>query len=500
VIEISMYHKIKAIDRLKDLSLRECAKRLGISVKTVSKYRKMSLKEASGYLGNQRRRSQFDEAREFIKSELAKFEKLSSIKLLRKIKERYPNITAKARALRNYIKPLREAIEQDNYRLYEPVLDMEPGHQVQVDMGESWVERDSSEDKFKIYFVVFVFSYSRYTYVSFRTKPYNTNAFIKAHLEAFNYFGGVARDYVYDQTKLVVIQEKYREVLFNKEFHKFALQYQFQPLICEGYDPESKGKVERFIRYIKSDFLYGEYFKDIEEVRRRSNEWLSTVANIRIHGTTNQKPSEMFKEEEPLLSQRDFILNPDYKRLVDRTGLISFAGNKYSVPSAYQRGEVLVEKQRGLLLVRDKDTGKQIAEHKLVKGKGRIRKNNNHYRDYRKSLEELSCETEDLFSDIEQGAELIEEIAENNPRIVRDQLRGLQSLRKRYSTSVWASSIRLIMDIPHLSTGKTEKVLKRYKKRLRLKQIVDSHNKPDNRLSSSSCLDRESDYYDRRLL
>lgn len=495
-----MYHKIKSIRRFSDLSLRECARRLGVSVKTVRKYREMSLKEASGYLGNQRRRSQFDKAREFIKDELSKFKKISSIKLLRKIKERYPEITVGARALRNYIKPLREEIERDNFRLYEPVLDMEPGHQVQVDMGESWIERDSTGDKFKVYFVAFVFSYSRYAYVSYQTKPYNTAAFIKAHLEAFNYFGGVARDYVYDQTKLVVIQEKYREVLFNKEFHKFALQYQFQPLICEGYDPESKGKVERFIRYIKSDFLYGEYFKDIEAVRRRSNEWLSTVANTRIHGTTKQQPIEKFKAEEPLLSQRNFILNPGYKRIVDRTGLISFAGNKYSVPCKYQRGEVLVEKQGDMLLVRDKDTGKQIAEHELVKGKGRIRKNNNHYRNYRKSVDELRLETEDLFSDIEQGEELIAEIIENNPRIVRDQLRGLQSLKKRYPTSVWASSIRVLMDLPEISTGKTEKLLKRYKKRLRLKQIVDSHNKSDNKLSSSSCLDRESDYYDRWLL
>src|SRR6056297_1707470 len=134
-----VYHKIKVLNRLKDLSLRECARRLGVSVKTVRKYRKMSLEEASGYLGNQRRSSQFDKAREFIRNELSKFEKISSIKLLRKIKERYPEITVGARALRNYIKPLREEICGDKFRHYEPVLDMEPGHQVQVDIGESWI-------------------------------------------------------------------------------------------------------------------------------------------------------------------------------------------------------------------------------------------------------------------------------------------------------------------------------------------------------------------------
>ena len=83
---------------------------------------------------------------------------------------------------------------------------------------------------------------------------YDTATFIIAHQQAFSYFGGVAKEYVYDQTKLVVINERYREVLLNEPFHQFALAHDFGVHVCEGYDPQSKGKVERSVRYVKEDF------------------------------------------------------------------------------------------------------------------------------------------------------------------------------------------------------------------------------------------------------
>lgn len=498
MIEKNMYHKIKAIRQLEGCSLRDCAKQLGLSVKTVRKYRKMSLAEAAQYLSGIHRNSQFDLARDFIKSKLGYFSKIHSPKLLREIKEKYPDITAGERALRNYLMPLKEELKSVKIRYYEPVLDMVPGHQIQVDGGEFWAQRDLGEDKFKIYFIAFVFSYSRYAYVSFQTQPYNTDAFIKAHIEAFRYFGGVAKEYVYDQTKLVVIQEKYREVLFNEKFHKFALQSEFLPFVCEGYDPESKGKVERFIRYIKEDFLYGTTFLDIEDVRKGGIEWLNKVANIRIHSVTHRQPVEMFQDELPFLSKRNYVKIESNKRIVDKTGLLSFEGNKYSIPYQYQRCEVIVEKQNNSLLVRDQETSELIVAQKISQEKGVIQKNNNHYRDYRKSTDDLKTEAETLFVEIENGTQLIERLIADNPRIVRDQLRGLQSLRRKYSKEIWDSSIRVMLHLPKVKATLIEHILVSSQKRARLLQIEKKCNTNLDRVSTGSCLDRPTDYYDRR--
>ena len=239
--------------------------------------------------------------------------------------------------------------------------------------------------------MVFVLSYSRMMHISYQTRPYNTEDFIKSHIEANTYFGGIAKEYVYDQTKLVAIHEKYREVLFNKKFYQFAIKCGFEARVCEGYDPESKGKVERCVGYIKDSFFRGEKFNNIEEVRSSGREWLDTVANVRIHGTTKRKPLEMFIKEKDNLSSPKYvaIIDKDYRQ-VDKIGLISVKGNKYSVPFQYQRKKVAVQQNKKTIEIFDLETGKLAASHTVPDTKGNIIKNNNHYRDYRESTDKIS--------------------------------------------------------------------------------------------------------------
>lgn len=488
----TVYHKIKALRT--HYSIRDCAGILGISVNTVQKYEAMSLEEASVYLGRQKRKSQFDEAREYILDQLEEFPRITASKLLRKVKEKCSSITAKERAFRKYLSPLRKQIrDEQRIRYYEPVIDMVPGHQVQVDMGEEAVCKDKDGNTFKIYFISFVFSYSRSGFVSFQSRPFNTESFIEAHLEAFDYFGGVAREYVYDQTKLVVITEKYREVFFNEHFHQFALRYEFIPKVCEGYDPESKGKVERFIRYVKEDFLYGDYFSGIEAVRQRGLSWLSEVANCRIHATTKRQPVEMFKEEFSFLSQRYLALKMPAVRWVDKTGLISFEGNKYSTPHAYQRQNIGVMIEEGTLVVNDLDSGEVVTTHEIPVGKGHIVKNNNHYRDYRKSVEMITTDTLKLFEEIEEAAYLIAQIKADNPRIMRDQLKGLSLLYKKFSPRIWREAMPTFMKLPHLRVSLIESVLVAYQQRQAIGKIETEEDgiEPDQ----SSCLDRSLNHY-----
>lgn len=492
----SVYHKIKALRA--EYSIRDCARELDISINTVQKYAQMSLDEASASIGQQQRRSQFDEARVYILEELGEFPKITATKLLRKVKEHSPCITAKERAFRKYLAPLRKSVEpEQKIRHYEPVLDMEPGHQVQVDMGEQEVCQDKDGHTFKIYFISFVFSYSRMGCVLFQGRPYNTASFIEAHKEAFDYFGGVAKEYVYDQTRLVVINEKYREVYFNEQFHQFALKYEFTPKVCEGYDPQSKGKVERFIRYVKEDFLYGEYFSGIDDMRKGSLIWLDEVANCRIHATTKRQPIKMFEEERLLLNQCYLGLKTPDRRWVDKVGLISFDGNKFSVPYTYQRKDVAVLGEDTQLIICDIDTSEEIARHEIPEGKGHIIKNNNHYRDYRKSVESLTAEALKLFEAIEGSAELIERIKCDNPKIMRDQLRGLMHLLSKYKEELWKEAMPLFLSLPQIRARLLESILLSYKNRHQLIQIEKARfiSTTSQCEPQTSALDRSLDKY-----
>jgi transposase len=484
-----MYHQIKSLRE--KYSLQACARLLGVSVNTIRKYEKMDFEEASSYFESSIRKSQYDVAREFIEGYLSDYPNIKATKLLRKVKERYPQISGKARGFRKYLSRIKVVGNAPEFRNYAPVLDMVPGQQVQVDIGEARVERDASGKTFKAYFVSFVFSYSRHSYVSFRSSYYDTDSFIAVHEEAFAYFGGVALEFVYDQTKLVVVCERYREVFFNDRFHQFALKANFKIRVCEGYDPESKGKVERFISYVKSDFLYGDRFENIAAVRRESAVWLSEVANVRIHASTQQRPIDLFEEEARLLKPYPHVKHE--RRFADKTGLISYKGNKYSVPHTAQRSEVGVREEATYLLIHDLHQGCEIARHLLGKGKGKIYKNNNHYRDYRKRIEEIRADALAAFNGADYARTLVERLASENPQIARDQLRGLIKLRKEFSEELWDAAAPCILQLPHLKATLIESVLQSYRQRERLKQI-DAQNDGQTG-AKSSVLDRSMKTY-----
>lgn len=465
-----MYHKVKVIR--KNYSVRATAKLLGVSPGSVQKYSRMSLRDAGSYVQQLKRSSKLDAVKDFIEDQLQKYPKLTATKLHRKLKSRHPWISIGVRALRNYIQPIKKRYANKKIRNYHPVFAEIPGEQVQVDLGECFVETEISDTKMKVYFVSFVFSNSRMMYVSTQTKPYKTEDFIKAHLEAFQYFGGVAKEYVYDQTKLVVIEERYREVIFNQRFYQFALQYEFLPVVCEGYDPQSKGKVERSIRYIKEDFLYGDTFSDIESLRKECIFWLNEVANVRIHATTGQQPCEMFKAEKSLLNTRHYTQNNANRRQVDKTGLVSFKGSKYSVPVSHQRLEVAVEEVAKKLVIRDIKSGKELATHPIsfVKGKNSI--NHNHYKGYRKSIEEITEDAMSLLLEVEESEKLIAKIKSDNPTMVfRAQLQAIKKLAKKFPSQYWNKVVPKLLSLSKIRATLLERMLLAEEKKHKLLEI-----------------------------
>ena len=122
-----------------------------------------------------------------------------------------------------------------------------PGVQCQVDPGELRNVMINGIET-TVYFVVFVLSFSRLMHVSMTLKPIDTSEFIRMHDAALRYFGGRTQELVYDQTKLVVIKERYRELELNARFNEYATHAGFNIRACEGYDPESKGKVEAGVK------------------------------------------------------------------------------------------------------------------------------------------------------------------------------------------------------------------------------------------------------------
>ncbi len=434
----TMIHKIKAMyDKGNGYSKKQISEDLSISRNTVRKYVDMDEEEIVAYVRDPKRVKLLDEYKDYIVLQLHKYPKLKATKIKRKLEAKISKEIASERTYRNYVSELKKTTAVKQQRYYEPVIDMVAGVQCQVDMGESRGVMIGGKPT-TIYFAVFVLSYSRMIYVGVSDRPINTKLFIQMHDEAFTYFDGVGEECVYDQTKLVVIKEEFREVWFNEEFYRYATVARFDIRVCEGYDPESKGKVEAGVKYFKNDFLYGDEFESLDELKESRLKWFNEVANVRIHGAMKRRPREVYESEEkgkmkPYM--RPFYLiqeDAGQSREVDKTSLISHRANKYSVPMKYQSSTVMVQEEGTKLVIRDIETRDVIAVHDLCKRKGGISKNNNHYRDYQKLISDKETEIGELIGN-ELSERLCKVMKKTSPKIYKDQLAGLIQLLKQYT-------------------------------------------------------------------
>lgn len=243
----------------------------------------------------------------------------------------------------------------------------EPGEQAQVDWGSDWVWVG---DAFvKIHFFAFVLGYSRRSFA----KAYKNERFpnlIDGHEEAFRWFGGITQDILYDNPKTMVLTHnaRTREVILNKQFEDFAAYYGFCPKFCVPYRPQTKGKIESGVKYLKRNFLPGRRFKDLEHLNAELSNWQRDVADLRIHGTTHDRPIDRFTRENLIpLTQPAYSYVPLIQRKVSADAMLSFETNRYSVPWIHAGKCVDLKILQGKLVI--SYAGQQIARHDLLLGK-----------------------------------------------------------------------------------------------------------------------------------
>jgi len=443
--------------------MRQISRELGINRRTVKKLSQLELEEACEYFKQGvQRRSGFDIARSFIEDKLSTYGGIRSSNLYHQVIERYPEIRLGERSFRKYISKLKASmvLPPERQRYFGPVISWAPGEYMQVDIGEKSVVL-SDQSRMKVYFVSFVLCYSRMMYIHYSTRAYNTDLFIAAHLAAFQYFGGIPQAGIYDQTKLVAISEEYREVLYNERFQRLFLSLGFRAEVCEGYDPQSKGMVEKSIDYIKESFLHGREFKGIDDLRQASEDWLLTVANVREHQTTLQPPVILMEEERLALKPLGLDLYPSQIRKVDKTGLISYQGCSYSVPYQYQQRQVLIRTIGAMLKVYDQNSNELIAEWNTDECRSRINKNENHYIDYKRSVADELALSIEMFTNrkLEQFIPIIKRIGEDYPKQPRAQYRGMRSLLGKYEPEIWQAEFANIRSLPVLSCKRIKRLL-----------------------------------------
>lgn len=254
-----------------------------------------------------------------------------------------------------------------------------PGLQGQVDWGffENYKVLENGEYK-KLYCFLMILGYSRMRYIEFVTDM-STTTLIKCHINAFRYFGGYPEEILYDNMKQVVVKRmmKQSESELNKQFEDFAGFYGYKPILCRPYRGQTKGKVERTVRYVRENFMVGVKYNSLEHLNSQAHAWCNKI-NAKVHGTTNERPIDRLPVENLMPLKREYIMDKINLRRVEKDCLISYAGNKYSVPAEYVGRDVTVIVLDHMLAAYFE--GKQIALHKLSYSKNTFNVNKEHYK------------------------------------------------------------------------------------------------------------------------
>jgi transposase len=224
--------------------LRAIAREIGVSRNTVRRYLRDG--DAERYRPRSQRSGKLAAFDDYIAKRLAEAapNRLAGTVLLRELRER--GYTGGYTILKDHL------IRQRPLAVAAPVVRYEtaPGEQMQVD----WAVIRRGADRLSVFMATL--GWSRAAYIEF-VGDERLETLLSCHEHAFLAFGGVPREVLYDNMRTVV-QERDRyghgQHRFHAGFLDFARHCGFRPRLCRPYRAQSKGKVERFIRYMRGNF------------------------------------------------------------------------------------------------------------------------------------------------------------------------------------------------------------------------------------------------------
>lgn len=368
MVDRNKYGAIRELARL-GTAKKEIARQLEVTVKTVRRALKKPQwepyqrpKPATTVL------SQFDEWAASRAEEV----NFNAAILFRELKDK--GYTGGYEMVKLLVRPLREEHQQR----VDAVMRFEtgPGKQGQVDWGSAQVWL--GDQRVRIHFFAMVLGYSRRLFARAYLDE-RLPTLLAAHQEAFAWFGGRPCELLYDNPKTIVTDHTASLLTLNTKFADFAGHFGFVPRLCRPHRPQTKGKIESGVKYIKGNFLPGRRFIDLDHLNRELEKWILEVADTRIHGTTGCRPAERFADERliEVTAVPPYRLETVLTRKVARDCMITFGANRYSVPWRFAGQTVQIELWGDEIRILQGE--EVIATHQKLAGTGRQRSNPAHY-------------------------------------------------------------------------------------------------------------------------
>ncbi len=319
--------EIRRLFHVEKLSQREIARSLRINRRTI---KRALLHDHAPPSPIRKRPTILDPFEKDVKELLAQTPRITAVRMREELERR--GFKGKITVVKDRLVEIREKRANEAYvrRLFHP------GEAAEVD----WASCGSIEvasRKRRVSAFVMVLSYSRMIYLEF-TLSEGLEEFLRCHQNAFNFFGGCPRKCLYDNLRCAVLAHHGPDVRWNPRFMDFAGHYLYKPVACNKAAGWEKGRVERAIQYIRSNFLLGRSFRSLDELNGEARTWRDEKANCRVHKTTGKRPIDLFTDDRArLLALPEVTYDTRILRSVRITPdcRATFENNTYSVPPKY---------------------------------------------------------------------------------------------------------------------------------------------------------------------
>lgn len=428
------------------LKTGQIASILGVHPDTVRAYRRMSPDEVERRINSpyNNHRTKLHAYTDFTSALLEEFPCLTAPQVHDRLKETFSDLPEVSdKTVYNFVEGIRQRLslpkEKETVRQMVRLTDPDYGKEAQVDWGEKSMLTPQGRWK-KVYFFVMVMSRSRKKFVYFQDIPFTAATTVYAHHLAFEFFGGVPERILYDQDVKLIVSENLGNYILTSEMEAFRKSAGFTPVFCHAADPQSKGKVENVVGYVKRNFIKGRRFTTVSALNEQALLWLERTGNGKRHATTRLVPSEEFEKERGYLrpyTTRVEAPGPQGRPYtVRRDNTISYHSCLYQLPRGTYQGDgtqvrVVATSGNGIEIY-DTSTGEFIISYTVSAIKGKyIEKPDMKMQDRR----DASAEQERLMRRFESDAVrqqrlscYIRGIEEERPRYYNASVRILDSL------------------------------------------------------------------------
>lgn len=453
-----MWYEIKELFS-DGLNKTQIGQSLGLHRQTVSKYLSMSEAEFITSESYDRHYAcKLDPYKSYVIKELGKWPFLSAPQVHDRLKENFaslPQVTSKT--VFNFVNRIRLSHNlpkdsEKSHRPYEKQPETPYGQYAQCDFGERWM-KTAQGLSLKVYFFAISLSRSRYKFIYFSRTPFTTALAVYAHELAFQFFGGVPQKIIYDQDKVFLVKENLGDLVLTGGFRSLVREHGFEPVFCRKSDPQSKGKIENIVKYVKYNFLCGREFTDIDSLNNQALGWLQRTANGMEHHGIRRVPSEEFEIEKTNLMPYKGIPTLPLDKLVPhhvrKDNVITYRGNYYTVPTGTYSGHqtlVYIEDKEGFLHIYSHDTGKTLAIHNISSDKGKLISNTSHRRDREASLNDYEATVRKKLPGNDVVDKYLLQLRIHKSRHYRDNLQFIANRHNAYSDETLIEAFSMCLE------------------------------------------------------